>query len=54
MAMTMKMCVGETMETEQIVSSTLSAWSTIKLSKDSLKLSNGEHTLTYTLRDWVN
>lgn len=54
MAMTMKMCSGDAMETERIVASTLSAWSTIQLTKDTLKFSNAEHTLTYTLRDWVN
>lgn len=54
MGMTMKMCSGDAMKTERIVASTLSAWSTIQLTKDTLELSNTEHTLTYTLRDWVN
>ncbi len=54
MAMTMKMCMGDAMTTERAVSSTLSAWSTIDLQKDTLTLSNDQHTLTYTLSDWVN
>lgn len=54
MAMTMKMCVGDAMATERAVASTLSAWSKIDLKKDTLTLSNDQHTLTYTLRDWVN
>lgn len=54
MAMTMKMCIGDAMNTERAVASTLSTWSKIDLGKDTLTLSNDQHTLTYTLRDWVN
>ncbi|OEF27279.1 META domain-containing protein [Vibrio rumoiensis] len=54
MGMTMKLCPGDAMKTERIVASTLSAWSNIDLTKETLKLSSKEHTLTYTLRDWVN
>lgn len=54
MAMTMKMCQGEAMNIERAVASTLSAWSTIDLSKETLTLTNDQHSLTYTLRDWVN
>lgn len=53
MAMTMKMCQGEAMNIERAVASTLSAWSKIDLGKDSLTLSNDQHKLTYTLKDWV-
>ncbi|WP_153447250.1 META domain-containing protein [Vibrio algicola] len=53
MAMTMKMCQGDAMTTERAVASTLSAWSTIDLNKQSLELSNDEHTLTFVLKDWV-
>ncbi|MDN3613088.1 MAG: META domain-containing protein [Vibrio gallaecicus] len=54
MGMTMKMCAGEAMDIEQTVSATLSEWSDINLTQDTLTLSNENHTLTYTLRDWVN
>ena len=53
MAMTMKMCMDDSMATERAVASTLSAWSKIDLDKQTLKLSNDEHTLTFTLKDWV-
>ncbi len=54
MAMTMKMCIGDSMNVERAVASTLSAWSKIDLSAKKLQLSNDEHRLTYTLQDWVN
>lgn len=54
MAMTMKMCQGDAMDTERAMASTLSTWSKIDLGKDTLTLSNNQHTLTFTLRDWVN
>ncbi len=54
MGMTMKMCMGDVMTTEQVVSSTLSTWSDITLTKEGLILKGQEHELTFTLRDWVN
>lgn len=54
MGMTMMMCVGDVMDTEQAFSQTLSDWSNITVTKDGLTLKNDVHTLTFTLRDWVN
>ncbi|MCP3700566.1 MAG: META domain-containing protein [Aliivibrio sp.] len=54
MGMTMKMCIGDAMTTEQAVTSTLSTWSDITLTKENLILKGQEHKLTFTLRDWVN
>ncbi|MGL4380902.1 MAG: META domain-containing protein [Vibrio sp.] len=54
MGMTMKMCLPEMMDTEQMVSKTLSDWSTITLTNQTLTLKNDAHTLTFTLRDWMN
>ncbi len=54
MGMTMKMCIGDMMNIEKAMSTTLSDWSDITLTKDSLVLKNSEHELTFTLRDWVN
>ncbi|MCG9639705.1 META domain-containing protein [Vibrio sp. Isolate34] len=54
MGMTMKMCQGSAMEIEQSVSATLSEWSDVTLTNDTLVLKNDVHTLTYTIRDWVN
>lgn len=52
MGMTMKMCIDDAMKTEQVMSETLSDWSDITLTKDSLVLKNSNHTLTFTLKDW--
>ncbi len=54
MGMTMMMCPDASMVTEQAVSDTLSQWSDITLTKESLILKGVEHELTFTLRDWVN
>lgn len=54
MGMTMMMCVGDVMDTEQAFSQTLSDWSDITVTKDGLTLKNDVHTLTFILRDWVN
>ncbi|MCK6262907.1 META domain-containing protein [Vibrio sp. ZSDE26] len=54
MGMTMKMCGEEEMNTEMAMSQVLTNWSDITLTKDSLVLQNDVHTLTFTLRDWVN
>ncbi len=51
MGKTMKMCIGDIMETEQAVSQTLQDWSDITLTKDTLTLTNDVHTLTYSLSD---
>ncbi|MEX3072949.1 META domain-containing protein [Vibrio alginolyticus] len=54
MGMTMKICIGDIMNIEKAMSTTLSDWSDITLTKDGLVLKNSEHELTFTLRDWVN
>ncbi|WP_154181250.1 META domain-containing protein [Vibrio furnissii] len=54
MGMTMKMCIGDVMDTEQAVSQSLMDWNDVTLTKDALTLKNDVHTLTFTLRDWVN
>ncbi|MEZ9230651.1 META domain-containing protein [Vibrio amylolyticus] len=54
MGMTMKMCGEDAMNTEMTMSQVLTEWSDITLKKDSLELKNDAHTLTFTLRDWVN
>jgi heat shock protein HslJ len=53
MGMTMKMCIGDVMDTEQAVSQSLSDWSEVTVSENTLTLKNDVHTLTFTLRDWV-
>ncbi|MBL4831323.1 MAG: META domain-containing protein [Aliivibrio sp.] len=52
MGMSMKACLGDVMKTEQIVTSTLSTWSDISLTKDSLTLKDEQHQLTFKLSDW--
>ncbi|BEI23336.1 META domain-containing protein [Vibrio fluvialis] len=54
MGMTMKMCIGDVMDTEQAVSQSLMDWNDVTLTKDTLTLKNDVHTLTFTLREWVN
>ncbi|MBY7859178.1 META domain-containing protein [Vibrio fluvialis] len=54
MGMTMKMCTGDVMDTEQAVSQSLMDWNDVTLTKDTLTLKNDVHTLTFTLREWVN
>ncbi len=54
MGMTMKMCIGDIMNIEKTMSTTLSDWSDITLTQDGLILKNAEHELTFTLREWVN
>ncbi|WGV99269.1 META domain-containing protein [Vibrio sp. YMD68] len=54
MGMTMKMCDDVSMNTEMVMSQVLTDWSNMTLTKDSLVLENDAHTLTFTLRDWVN
>ncbi|TMX47421.1 META domain-containing protein [Vibrio sp. Hep-1b-8] len=52
MGMTMKMCVGDVMDVEQAFSQTLSDWSDMTLTNDSMVLKNDVHTLTFKLSDW--
>ncbi len=54
MGMTMKMCVGEVMDIEQAFGQTLSDWSDMTLTKDTMTLKNDVHTLTFKLSDWKN
>ncbi|EOV1172870.1 META domain-containing protein [Vibrio fluvialis] len=54
MGMTMKMCIGDVMDTEQAVSQSLMGWNDVTLTKETLTLKNDVHTLTFTLREWVN
>lgn len=51
MGMTMKMCIGDVMDTEQAVSQSLSEWNDVTLSGQTMTLTNDVHTLTYTLKD---
>ncbi|NAW80016.1 META domain-containing protein [Vibrio sp. V33_P6A3T137] len=53
MGMTMKMCIGDVMDTEQLVSQSLSDWNDVTLTEETLTLKNQAHTLTFTLSDWV-
>ncbi len=50
--MTMKMCMGESMNVESAFSKTLSDWSDMTLTKDSLTLTSEAHTLEFKLSDW--
>ncbi len=52
MGMTMKMCIGDVMQTEMTFSQSLSDWSDITLTKDMLILKNKAHKLTFSLSDW--
>lgn len=54
MASTMMACPDGEMQKEALITSVLSNWSTITLTKTNLTLSNAENTLVFQLRDWVN
>ncbi len=54
MGMTMKMCVGDVMDVEQAFGQTLSDWSDMTLTQDTMVLKNDVHTLTFKLNDWKN
>lgn len=54
MGMTRKMCPENSMKLEQAMTATLSDWTEISMTKETLTLSNNVHTLTFKLRDWVN
>ena len=51
MGMSQKMCFGDVMKTEKILSRLLSDWSDITLSEEYLELDNGTHTLTFKMND---
>ncbi|UUM29592.1 META domain-containing protein [Vibrio japonicus] len=52
MGMTMKMCIGNAMDIEKAVAQTLSDWSDITLTEQTLTLKNATHTLTFKNSDW--
>ncbi|WP_070963076.1 META domain-containing protein [Vibrio sonorensis] len=52
MGMTMKMCMGDRMETEQAFSATLMDWSQVMLTDQTLTLKGKTHTLTFELAEW--
>lgn len=54
MGKTMMMCMDDQMKIEQVMSATLTNWSDITLTNNSLTLKTPQHELTFTLRDWVN
>ncbi|MFH4663891.1 META domain-containing protein [Vibrio cidicii] len=54
MGMTMKMCHEEQMHIEQVVSGTLTHWSEVTLTNETLTLKSAQHELVFTQRDWVN
>ncbi|AMG32043.1 META domain-containing protein [Grimontia hollisae] len=54
MASTMMACPEPAMKLETVMTDVLSDWSNITLTNQKLVLENGEHVLTFQLRDWVN
>lgn len=54
MGSTMKLCQDDKMELEQAMTHTLSNWSEMTLTEESLTLSNDRYKLSFKLRDWVN
>ncbi|WP_181388377.1 META domain-containing protein [Vibrio albus] len=52
MAISQKMCFGQVMGIENILSDTLTQYSTIILYEDYLKLHNGTHQLIFKLNDY--
>ncbi len=52
MGKTMKMCINNVMATESTLSKVLSDWSEMSLTKDSMTLTNSDHSLTFELSDW--
>lgn len=52
MGMTMKMCINDAMKTERAMQKNLTEWSEITLTKETMTLTNGLHTLTFKLSDW--
>lgn len=54
MATTMMACPEPAMEVEGLMTEVLGNWSDVTLTKQQLTLDNGNHVLTFTLRDWVN
>ena len=53
MALTRKMCPEAEMKIERVMAETLSVWSKITLTPDSLTIKGPAHELTLRLRDWV-
>ncbi|CAH0533808.1 Heat shock protein HslJ [Vibrio stylophorae] len=53
MGSTMMLCPEAAMEVERAVTETLGDWSTVTVNATTLTL-DGEHTLVFTLKDWVN
>ncbi len=54
MALTRKMCPEAEMIIERVMAETLSVWSEITLTPDSLTIKSPAHELILKLRDWVN
>ncbi|MDD1794599.1 META domain-containing protein [Enterovibrio makurazakiensis] len=54
MASTMMACPESAMDLEGVMTSVLGDWSDVTLTKQKLVLKNGEHVLSFQLRDWVN
>ncbi|KXF81746.1 META domain-containing protein [Enterovibrio coralii] len=54
MATTMMACPEPAMAVEGVMTNVLGNWSEVTLEKQTLELQNGEHTLSFQLRDWVN
>ncbi|WP_039970157.1 META domain-containing protein [Vibrio halioticoli] len=51
---TMKMCPDNIMLTEMLYLKSLTQWNKLTLTEKEIELKNPEHTLTFTLKDWVN
>ncbi|GAD79152.1 META domain-containing protein [Vibrio ezurae] len=51
---TMKMCPDDVMLTEMLYLKSLAQWNQLTLTANEMQLKNAEHTLTFTLKDWVN
>ncbi|MZI95650.1 META domain-containing protein [Vibrio sp. CAIM 722] len=49
LALTMKLCLGDVMDSETIVQQSLSEWNKLSLNKNTLTLKNSAHTLTYKM-----
>ncbi|MEZ8144249.1 heat-shock protein HslJ [Enterovibrio norvegicus FF-33] len=54
MASTMMACPEPAMAIEGVMTNVLGDWSDVTLTKQTLQLKNGEHVLSFQLRDWVN
>ncbi len=54
MGMTQKYCHGPGMTIEDQMSETLQNWSPVSIEENTMTIKGQQHTLTFTLRDWVN